>query len=119
MNAILTPAQHPDLTALDLAIDTCGGHNKFAFALGVRPPAVSQWKAAGRVPLDRCADIVRVTHGIVSLEGLAEMCPELEKILTVLRARSRTRTHARRGGQPLAGSKTRSMIPIQGDLAMT
>ena len=48
-----------------------GGLTKLAALLGVRPPTVSQWQSGIRpVPVERCADIERVTAGLVTRKDL-------------------------------------------------
>lgn len=58
------------MNALDRAIEAAGSLTALAIALGIQPPSVSEWRARGRVPVSRCRDVVRVTHGAVSLSDL-------------------------------------------------
>lgn len=49
------------MEALELAISSAGGVSKLAAALGVSQSVVSNWKARGQVPADRCPAIEAVT----------------------------------------------------------
>lgn len=50
--------------ALEKAILLSGGPTEFAKRLEVTPQVVTNWRTRG-VPIDRCADIERVTGGAV------------------------------------------------------
>lgn len=54
------------MNALDRAIEIVGGVSALADALGVRQSAVSNWKARGQVPAERCIAIENATEGAVS-----------------------------------------------------
>lgn len=58
------------MNALDLVIHHFGSQIALATALGVRSPSISEWRRRGRVPVDRCRDIVRATQGAVTLTDL-------------------------------------------------
>ena len=62
------------------------GQSQIAFAkeLGVHQTAVSQW-IAGRVPLDRCVQIERLTNAAVTCEDLR---PDLADYFAYLRESS-------------------------------
>jgi DNA-binding transcriptional regulator YdaS (Cro superfamily) len=49
------------MSALDLAIEVCGGPPAFASAIGVRPSTPFMWKARQRVPAEHCPAIERET----------------------------------------------------------
>lgn len=49
---------------LERAIEHAGGLTEFAKLMEVSPQVVINWRARG-VPIDRCADIERVTGGAV------------------------------------------------------
>lgn len=49
------------MDALELAITSAGGVTKLAEALGVSQSVVSNWKARGQVPAERCPYIEAVT----------------------------------------------------------
>lgn len=50
---------------LEKAIEHAGGLTEFAKLLEVSPQVVSNWRVRG-VPIDRCADIERVTGGVAT-----------------------------------------------------
>ncbi|MGH8651516.1 MAG: transcriptional regulator, partial [Gammaproteobacteria bacterium] len=52
--------------ALQQAIDLLGSQAALARRIGIRPQAVQQWTAAGRVPPDRCLAVEHATEGKVS-----------------------------------------------------
>lgn len=56
--------QHPIVRAAEAV----GSQKKLADSLGVTPGAVSQWRSG--VPVERCIDIERITHGAVRCEEL-------------------------------------------------
>lgn len=58
------------MDALDHAIAIAGTQGALAKSLGIRSPSISEWRARGRIPIERCRDIVRATHGAVSLSDL-------------------------------------------------
>lgn len=58
--------------ALKRALEIAGGPTKLANALGIKPPAVSQWD---QVPLERVTDVAKLT-GIPA----AELRPDLAAI---------------------------------------
>ncbi|MGY4697613.1 helix-turn-helix domain-containing protein [Xylella fastidiosa subsp. sandyi] len=53
------------MNAIDIAINKLGSVSALAASLGVRQSAISNWRARGRVPAERCIDIERVTNGAV------------------------------------------------------
>lgn len=54
------------LSALDRAIDTVGTQQALADALGIQSPSISEWKARGKVPAERCLAIEALCGGKVS-----------------------------------------------------
>lgn len=76
----------PRMDALDRAIAEFGTQEKFAAALGIKSPSVSEWRTRGRIPFDRCKDIVRVTKGAVRLD---ELCPDMARAFAQAHKRSR------------------------------
>ncbi|WP_411393486.1 transcriptional regulator [Xylella fastidiosa] len=54
------------MNAIDIAVKEFGSVNALAASLGVRQSAISNWRARGRVPAERCIVIERVTNGAVS-----------------------------------------------------
>ncbi|ALR08233.2 helix-turn-helix domain-containing protein [Xylella fastidiosa] len=58
------------MNAIDIAINKLGSVSALAASLGVRQSAISNWRARGRVPAERCIDIERVTNGAVSCREL-------------------------------------------------
>lgn len=56
------------MEALELAIKSAGGVSKLASSLGVSQSVVSNWKARGQVPAERCPDIEAST--LVPCESL-------------------------------------------------
>ena len=48
-----------------------GGLTELARLIGVSPPTVHEWKTSKRpVPVTRCHDIIRVSHGAVTCQEL-------------------------------------------------
>jgi DNA-binding transcriptional regulator YdaS (Cro superfamily) len=54
------------MDALDRAIDIFGTQENLARELGIRSPSISEWRARGRVPLERCVKIEKATKGQVT-----------------------------------------------------
>ncbi len=54
------------MDALTRAIDCLGTQQALAAALGIRSPSISEWRARGRVPVERCGAIEQVTDGVVT-----------------------------------------------------
>lgn len=72
--------KHP----IDRATDAVGSAAKLAALLGVSPQAISNWKARGEVPIDRCVAIEQATGGKVTRRDLRPddwlaIWPELER----------------------------------------
>lgn len=65
------------MTGIERAIAAAGGGRKLAAAIGVRPPAVSKWRAQGYVPLHRVERIARM-YGVPTWELCA---PSVAKLL--------------------------------------
>ena len=55
---------------LNKAIETLGGVSKLAASIGVSQNVVSNWRARGQVPANRCADLERATDGAVTRHDL-------------------------------------------------
>lgn len=53
-------------TPIEKAIEAAGGVNALSQSIGVTPPAVSQWKARGIAPPERCIAIEQATGGSVT-----------------------------------------------------
>lgn len=76
------------ISPIETAVQAVGGLTTLARMLGVSPPTVHEWKTQKRpVPASRCAAIVRVTNGLVTLQQLRpddwrdywpELAPALE-----------------------------------------
>lgn len=58
------------MEALDRAIELFETQDKFAQALGIKSPSVSEWRKRGQVPHERCAEIERITNGQVTRSEL-------------------------------------------------
>lgn len=58
------------MNALEQAIDAAGGVGKLAEKLGIWQTTVSNWKARGQVPVERCAAIEAATNGAVTRHDL-------------------------------------------------
>lgn len=56
--------------ALDKAVATVGGVGRLARLLGVRQPAVSNWRRRGKIPAVQVIPIERATNGAVRREEL-------------------------------------------------
>lgn len=48
-------------TPLDRACEALGGTVKLAEALGIKAPSISEWRARGKVPAERCLEIEKLT----------------------------------------------------------
>ena len=60
-----------EISPMARAVDVVGGQTALAKACGVTAQAVSQWVRGIRpVPVERCADIERVTGGTVTRRDL-------------------------------------------------
>jgi DNA-binding transcriptional regulator YdaS (Cro superfamily) len=62
------------MDALDRAIAVFETQDKFATALGIKSPSISEWRKRGRIPHERCAEIERLTGGQVTR---AELRPDI------------------------------------------
>ena len=58
------------MNALSRAIEAVGGVSRLAGLVGVSPSAPSMWRARGSVPPQHCAEIERVTSGLVKRQDL-------------------------------------------------
>lgn len=58
------------MDALTAAIETAGGVGKLATAIGLGQNVVSNWKARGKVPADKCLAIEEATGGKVTRHDL-------------------------------------------------
>jgi DNA-binding transcriptional regulator YdaS (Cro superfamily) len=47
-----------------------GGQTELAKLLGTTSQCVSNWKVRGRIPAERCPDIVRLSHGQITYNDL-------------------------------------------------
>ena len=52
--------------ALSRAIEAVGSQQALADALNIKSPSISGWRQAGRVPVERCAEIETATGGRVT-----------------------------------------------------
>lgn len=58
------------MNAIDRAIEIVGGQSELSRCCGVKPQAVQQWKASGRVPATRVLVVERATGGKVTRHEL-------------------------------------------------
>lgn len=58
------------MNALAKAIELSGGVTKLGAAIGVGQNVVSNWKARGKVPAEKCVPIERATNGAVTRHEL-------------------------------------------------
>ena len=54
-----TPPEAPN--PVQLACDAVGGARELARLLNIKPPSVSEWKARGKVPAERCLEVEEKT----------------------------------------------------------
>ena len=66
------------ITALDKAIAAAGGLTRLAEMLEASPQTVSNWRARGEVPVERCPDIERITRGLKDPVLCEELRPEVD-----------------------------------------
>ena len=46
---------------VQLACDAVGGAGELARLLNIKPPSISEWKARGKVPAERCLEVEQKT----------------------------------------------------------
>jgi DNA-binding transcriptional regulator YdaS (Cro superfamily) len=56
-------------SALEVAIDMCGGLTELAKRINSKPQVIVNWRRRG-VPPERCGDIERATGGVVTRSQL-------------------------------------------------
>lgn len=58
------------MDGLDRAVAVLGSQAELARRLKIQSPSISEWRKRGRVPVERCRDIVDACDGAVSLSDL-------------------------------------------------